>query len=69
MWSLKSSDKVSVLLTVKNMGNNLSCECFGSDLRLRSWHFPSQHTRGDSILTLQAKLMQSDEESSVTHPE
>lgn len=56
MWSLKSSDKVSVVLTLKNTGDNLSCE--GFDLRLRSWHFPNQHTSGDSILSLQTELMQ-----------
>lgn len=31
MWPLKSSDKVSVLRTVRDMGNNLSCESFGCE--------------------------------------
>lgn len=39
------------------MGDNLSCECFVPDLRLRSWHFPNQHTQGNSILPPRDKLM------------
>lgn len=40
------------------MDNNLSCECFGPDLRLRTCHVPSQHARAKPILSLQAKLNQ-----------
>lgn len=69
MCSSKSSDKVSVLLSVIDMDNNLSFESFGSDLRLRSGTSP--------INTLQATLFNSprqikaisDKESGVTYHE